>query len=72
VAPNGAYDVTPYGDRRRLGISGTLQWKPTPNLEIYFEGQYARFNNLNDNYGGSVGLGGLTAEPARRWPPTAT
>jgi hypothetical protein len=55
--------VTPYGDRRRLGISGTLQWKPTPNLEIYFEGQYARFNNLNDNYGGSVGLGGLTAEP---------
>lgn len=63
VAPNGAYDVTPYGDRRRLGISGTLQWKPSPNLEIYFEGQYARFNNLNDNYGGSVGLGGLTAEP---------
>lgn len=62
-APNGDYDVTPIGDRRRLGIDGMLQWKPSAELELYLEGHYAKFTNLNDNYGASVGLGGLTAEP---------
>jgi iron complex outermembrane recepter protein len=62
-APNGAYNVTPIGDRKRLGIDGMLQWKPSADLEVYLEGHFAKFINLNDNYGGSVGLGGLTAEP---------
>ncbi|WP_066588664.1 TonB-dependent receptor [Sphingomonas pruni] len=69
IAPNGAYDVTPMGDRRRLGIDGMLQWKPSANLELYVEGHYAKFINLNDNYGASVSLGGLTAEPGAQVAP---
>ncbi|MEO1969318.1 MAG: TonB-dependent receptor [Sphingomonadaceae bacterium] len=63
IAPNGAYDVTPIGDRRRLGIDGELQWQAAPSLEVYLEGHYAKFDNYNDNYGASVALGGLTADP---------
>jgi iron complex outermembrane recepter protein len=63
IAPNGAYDVTPFGDRKRLGIDGSIQWRPAQNVELYLEGHYAKFDNPNDNYGASVSTAGLTAQP---------
>jgi len=63
IAPSGAYDVTPAGDRRRFGVDAMFQWRPSPNLDLYAEAHYAKFDNVNDTYGASVSLGGLTAEP---------
>lgn len=63
IAPNGAYDVTPAGNRQRMGFDGMLQWRPNPTLEFYLEGHYANYKNINDNYGASVALSGVPVAP---------
>ena len=37
------------GDRRRIGGNIALQWKPTPDLEIYADGLFTGYRNNYDN-----------------------
>ncbi|RZF63547.1 TonB-dependent receptor [Sphingomonas populi] len=36
------------GERTRLAVNGSLQWKPTDNLELYADGIYTRYRNTHD------------------------
>ncbi|QUD85945.1 TonB-dependent receptor [Phenylobacterium montanum] len=50
IAPNGISQTTSIGQRRRTGAEAMLQWRPTPALELYAEGDYAEFRTLQDSY----------------------
>lgn len=54
VAPNGVYDNTSQGERKRTGLNGVLQWKPGPDLEVYAEANYSQFKTIQDSYGLSI------------------
>jgi len=36
------------GDRSRLAVNGSLQWKPSEDLEFYADGIYTRYKNTHD------------------------
>uniref|UniRef100_UPI0035CAE699 TonB-dependent receptor n=1 Tax=uncultured Sphingomonas sp. TaxID=158754 RepID=UPI0035CAE699 len=36
------------GERTRLAVNGSLQWKPSDNLEFYADGLYTRYRNTHD------------------------
>ncbi|MEG3087152.1 TonB-dependent receptor [Sphingomonas sp. PB4P5] len=36
------------GDRSRLAINGSLQWRPSDDLEFYADGIYTRYKNRHD------------------------
>ena len=36
------------GDRRRLAYNGSVQWKPSPNVEFYADGIYTQYRNRID------------------------
>lgn len=36
------------GERTRLAINGSLQWKPSEDLEFYADGIYTRYRNTHD------------------------
>lgn len=71
VLPAGNYDLTYTGDRQRWGLNAALQWRPLPDLELYAEGIYARFETRQKDYGNTLGspaslkpIGSIEAEPA--------
>jgi TonB-dependent receptor len=35
------------GDRKRVGVSAMLQWKPNNNTEFYWDNLYTRYDNLH-------------------------
>lgn len=36
------------GDRERLAFNGSVQWRPTPDLELYVDGLWTRYKNRYD------------------------
>lgn len=51
AAPNGSYQPAIASDRRRIGIDGVIQYKPTPDLEFYVQGTYQDANSIQEQYG---------------------
>jgi TonB-dependent receptor len=45
------YQPTLLSERRRIGIDGVIQYKPTPDLEFYVQGTYQDSNQLQASYG---------------------
>ncbi|WP_083671914.1 TonB-dependent receptor [Sphingomonas montana] len=71
-APNGSYKVQVLGKRRRVGLSGTIQWQPTPELMLYGEGQYSRFKTRQDQNGLLIQSNRVAAQPTQRTPIAGT
>jgi iron complex outermembrane receptor protein len=67
-APNGSYKVQVLGQRRRVGLNGALQWKASPNLMLYLEGQYSRFRTEQDQNGLLIQSNRNAAQPTQRVP----
>lgn len=44
------------GTRERTGLTGVWQWRPSSNLEFYAEGQYTKFDTLQDTH--QIGITG--------------
>lgn len=67
VYPPGIYYEYSYGDRRRIGINGALQWQPTDHLQLYANTYLARFRSIGNynavyvdsSVAGSFNLGNL-------------
>lgn len=59
--PNGDYQYSALGYRRRTGVNTMVQWKPNSRLEFDLEGNYEEFMTHQDQYGDSQALGTLTA-----------
>lgn len=38
------------GERKRLGLSGSYQWKPTDRLTITLDGLYSHYSDIEHNY----------------------
>lgn len=55
AAPNGVYYNTSAGSRKRTGVSAVVQWRPSADLELYAEANYAKFKTIQDTYGLSIG-----------------
>jgi iron complex outermembrane recepter protein len=56
-----------YGDRYRPSMNAAVQWRPTPELEIYVDGLYQGFRSKDENrfmfvpiFGGGMTLTNLT------------
>lgn len=45
------YQVALVSERRRIGIDGVIQYRPTPDLEFYVQGTYQDSNQLQEAYG---------------------
>ena len=60
---------TVFGTRERTGVTGVLQWRPSDQLEFYAEGNYTKFDTLQDtnqinvNGGGSFESGSAVLAP---------
>jgi TonB-dependent receptor len=52
--PNVLQNVTNSGHQERTQANAALQWQPTPELEVYVDGLYTRFESTNDDYGFNV------------------
>ncbi|MFA6014777.1 MAG: TonB-dependent receptor [Gallionellaceae bacterium] len=50
VVPNGTSETTSVGYRERTAVDAVLQWRPSPALELYAEGSYAKFKTIQDSY----------------------
>jgi iron complex outermembrane receptor protein len=50
-APNGIYLPQIIGERKRVGLSGTLQWRPTSELELYAQGNYSALKTRQNQRG---------------------
>jgi len=50
IVPNGTTESASLGRRRREAVSGALQWRPQPGLELYAEGSHVQFKTLQDTY----------------------
>ncbi|KQN05144.1 TonB-dependent receptor [Sphingobium sp. Leaf26] len=62
-APNGSYQPAIKGNRRRIGVDGIVQWKPTPELEIYGQVSYQDFRSIQTQFGLNIPTNGRTAVP---------
>lgn len=50
VVPNGTSETTSLGKRKRTGANLALQWRPSPNLELYAEGSHTEFETRQNSY----------------------
>ena len=70
VAPSSAYNPNVVGDRKRFAIDSMIQWKPQPDLEIYIEDHYAKYDNTSDTLGPLVHTGAGPATNVTLFPGT--
>ncbi len=61
--PNGSYQPAIKGNRRRIGVDGIVQWKPTPELEFYGQVSYQDFRSIQTQFGLNIPTNGRTAVP---------
>lgn len=61
--PNGSYQPAIKGNRRRIGIDGIVQWKPTPELELYGQVSYQDFQSIQTQFGMNIPTNGRTVVP---------
>ncbi len=59
-APNGFNQVLITGNRERIGANAALQFRPTPELELVIEGQYQRFETVQNQYNALTATAGAT------------
>jgi len=50
VVPNGTTETSSLGSRKRSSANVVLQWRPSANLELYAEGNYAQFETRQNSY----------------------
>lgn len=50
AAPNGFYNPTYTGHRDRLGINGSVQWRPTSELEFTVDANFMRYMTYQNQY----------------------
>lgn len=50
-APNGIYLPQIIGERKRKGFATALQWRPTSELELYFQADYTQLRTQQDQRG---------------------
>jgi TonB-dependent receptor len=55
IAANGISSSTSKGQRERSAFDLALQWRPSDALELYAEGNYARFKTRQDTYQINIG-----------------
>jgi TonB-dependent receptor len=55
--PNGTYEPLIAGNRTRLGLDGTFQWRVNPELEFYAQASYQRFKDRADQWGLNKNIG---------------
>jgi TonB-dependent receptor len=65
ITPNGTYEPLISGKRTRIGIDGTWQWRPTPDLEFYAQGSYQEFRSIQEQYGLNVATNGFPVVAGR-------
>jgi len=49
-APSGAYGSYEFGQRERTGVTASLQWRPTRELDLYLDGNLTRLETGTDTY----------------------
>ncbi len=49
IVPNGTSETSSLGQRNRMASNLTLQWRPSDNLELYAEGNYAEFKTIQNS-----------------------
>jgi TonB-dependent receptor len=59
------------GERERIGSAGSLQWKPSSDLEVTIDGLYSRFDVQQSNYRSSNFLNPLGDDGELRWNPAS-
>lgn len=72
IAPNGTTESASLGLRQRTAGGLTLQWRPTPRVELYAEANYAELKTRQDTYQISIPTTSATpvAGSARLFPGT--
>jgi len=50
AAPNGFYNPMYTAHRDRLGLNGSLQWRPTSELDFYVDANFMRFSTYMNQY----------------------
>ena len=50
-APIGAWYSYELGERKRTGVSATLQWRPSRQLEFYLDSNFTKLETATDTYG---------------------
>ena len=66
--PNGVYNTTFEGDRRRTGVDAVLQWQPTDDFQTYLEASSEEFTWRQNQYTFTTspngkGISGVTLFP---------
>ncbi|WP_342659224.1 TonB-dependent receptor (plasmid) [Sphingomonas sp. NY01] len=71
VAPTDVGQRYVYGNRKQLGVNGTLQWAPSDDLEFHIDGLYTRYRSREDNelIYALTGNSGIRTSPAVAAPP---
>jgi len=49
-APVGAYYSYEMGQRERTGVTASLQWRPSRQLDLYLDGNFTRLNTATDTH----------------------
>jgi TonB-dependent receptor len=47
---SGFWNPTQDGHRDRFGLNGSIQWRPTSNLDFYFDANYLKFSTYANQY----------------------
>ena len=63
ITPNGDYEPLINGTRRRIGLDGTIQYKPNPDLELYAQASYQEFRSLQEQRGLNNPTNGRAVDP---------
>jgi len=50
-APSGTWYAYELGQRDRTGVTASLQWRPSRQLEFYLDGNYTKLDTTTDIYG---------------------
>ena len=61
--PNGDYEPLINGKRRRIGLDGTFQWKPSAELEFYAQASYQAFRSRQQQRGLNNPTNGIAVVP---------
>lgn len=70
-APSGTTESSSAGRRDRDAANLVLQWRPSPEWELYAEGSYAQFKTRQDTYQINVFTSGATAQDITLAPGTS-
>ncbi len=64
AATTGFFNPIQDGHRDRFGLNGSVQWRPTSNLDFYFDANFMKFSTYQNQYVYSFTLPGVAAVAA--------